>query len=137
MEKIKTDAKMRFYTGITSVALFNTINQTVYTTYHQLESTKTCHANFKKNWKEKNVNIIKPPWLIYLRLMRLRLGLLNKDVEDHFDISPTKSSLIFIIWIKLLTKLLKNLVPGYLEKQFEIICLKHLLKLGIINVESF
>ena len=56
-KKIKTDAKIRFYTGITSVALFNTIvcdiNQTVYTTYHVLERTKTHHTNFKKNWKEK------------------------------------------------------------------------------------
>ena len=28
-------------------------------------------------------------------LMRLRLGLLNEDVADCFDISPTKSSFIF------------------------------------------
>ena len=44
-----------------------------------------------------------------LTLMRLQLGLLN-DVADRFDISPTKSSFIFTTWIKLLSKLLKNLV---------------------------
>ena len=27
-----------------------------------------------------------------LTLLRLRLGLLNEDVADRFDISPTKSS---------------------------------------------
>ena len=45
-----------------------------------------------------------------LTLMRLRLGLLNEEVADRFDISPTKSSFIFTTWIKLLSKLLKNLV---------------------------
>ena len=45
-----------------------------------------------------------------LTLMRLRLGLLNEDVADRFDISSTKSSFIFTTWIKLLSKLLKNLV---------------------------
>ena len=42
--------------------------------------------------------------------MRLRLGLLNEDVADGFDISPTKSSFIFTTSIKLLSKLLKILV---------------------------
>ena len=45
-----------------------------------------------------------------LTLMRLRLGLLNEDVADRFDISSTKSSFIFTTWIKLLSKMLKNLV---------------------------
>ena len=44
-----------------------------------------------------------------LTLLRLRLGLLNEDVADRFDISPTKSSFIFTTRIKLLSKLLKNL----------------------------
>ena len=35
---------------------------------------------------------------------------MNEDVADCFDISPTKSSFIFTTWIKLLSKLLKNLV---------------------------
>ena len=45
-----------------------------------------------------------------LTLMRLRLGLFNEDVADRFNISPTKSSFIFITLIKLLSKLLKKLV---------------------------
>ena len=46
----------------------------------------------------------------FLTLTQLRLGLLNADVADHFDISLTKSSFIFTTWIKLLRKLLKKLV---------------------------
>ena len=45
-----------------------------------------------------------------LTLMRLWLRLLNEDVADRFDILPAKSSLTFATWIKLLSKLLKNLV---------------------------
>ena len=49
-----------------------------------------------------------------LTLTRLRLGLLNEDVADRFDILPAKSSFIFTTWIKLLNKLLKNLVAWLL-----------------------
>ena len=38
------------------------------------------------------------------------LALMDYDCADRFDISPTKSSFIFTTWIKLLSKLLKNLV---------------------------
>ena len=44
-----------------------------------------------------------------LTLMQLRLVLLNKDLADCFDISPILSSFVFISWIKLFSKLLKNL----------------------------
>ena len=43
-------------------------------------------------------------------LILMRLWLLNEDFADRFSISPTKSSFIFTTWIKLLSKLFKNLV---------------------------
>ena len=46
----------------------------------------------------------------FLTLMRLQLVLLNKDLADRFDISPTLSSFVFTSWIKLFSKLLKNLI---------------------------
>ena len=65
----------------------------------------------KKNCKEKKMlTSLKPYGEFLLRLIRLRMGLLNKDVADRFDKSPTKSSFIFTSWIKLQSKLLKNLV---------------------------
>ena len=51
-----------------------------------------------------------------LTLTRLRLGLLNEDVADRFDILPAKSSFIFTTWIKLLSKLLKILFAWLLGK---------------------
>ena len=64
----------------------------------------------KKNWKEKKRTLLNPQDEFLLTLMLLQLGLLNEDVADRFDISPTKSLFIFSTWIKLLSKLLKNLV---------------------------
>ena len=43
-------------------------------------------------------------------LVRLRMGLFNEEIPDRFDISSAKSSFIFTTQIKLLNKLLKNLV---------------------------
>ena len=61
-------------------------------------------------WKKKMLTSLNPYREFLLRLIRLQLGLLNKDVADCFDISPTKSWFIFTTWIKLLSRLLKNLV---------------------------
>ena len=51
-----------------------------------------------------------------LTLMRLQLGLLNENVAERFDILPTKPSFSFTTWIKLLSKLLKNLVAWLLQE---------------------
>ena len=51
-KKIKTDAKMRFYTGIASVAFFNTIFPLIKPYIPHImyrKGTKTCHAKFKSN----------------------------------------------------------------------------------------
>ena len=64
----------------------------------------------KRSRRGKMSTLLNPHDEILLTLMRLQLRLLNEDVADCFDISPTKSSLIFTTWIELLSKLLKNLV---------------------------
>ena len=43
---------------------------------------------------------------IFLKLVRLRLGLLNEDIADRFGISPTLSSRISTTWMRVLSKLL-------------------------------
>ena len=83
-KNIKTDAKMSCYTGILSVALFNTI--------FTLRKPYIPHITYwwkgaKKNWKEKMPTSLNPGDEFLLTLMRLRLGLLNEDVADGFDIS--------------------------------------------------
>ena len=61
--------------------------------------------------------------------MQLQLGLLSEDAQDRVDILPTKSSFIFTTWIKLLSKLLKNLVAWLPPEAIrDLIYLQHLLK---------
>ena len=67
----------------------------------------------KRSRRGKMSTLLNPHDEILLTLMRLQLRLLNEDVADCFDISPTKSSLIFTTWIELLSKLLKNLVAWF------------------------
>ena len=43
-----------------------------------------------------------------LTLIRLRLGLLNEDVADRFDISPTDSSFIFYNVDKIFEQVVKT-----------------------------
>ena len=64
----------------------------------------------KRTGRKKIQASLNPHDEFLLTLLQLRLGLLNEDVADRFDISPTKSSFTFTTWIKLLSKLLKNLV---------------------------
>ena len=104
---------MRFYTGITSVTLFNTIFTLIkpyipYITYWK--GPKHAMRILKRTGREKMPTSLNPHNEILLILMRLWLGLLNEDFADRFDISHTKSSFVFTTSIKLLSKLLKNLV---------------------------
>ena len=104
---------MRFYTGIASAALFNAIF-TLIKPYipHITYSKGPKHAMriLKRNGTKKTPTPLNPHDEFPLALTRLRLGLLNEDVGDCFDMWPTKPSFIFTTWIKLLSKLLKNLV---------------------------
>ena len=104
---------MRFYARIASVALFNTIFALTrlyiqYITYwkglnHVMQILNT--TGRKKMPKSFNIDDE-----FLLTLVRLRMGLLNEDIPDRFDISSAKGSFVFTTQIKLLNKLLKNLV---------------------------
>ena len=109
-KKIKTDAKIRFYTGIASIALFNTIFKLIkpyipHITYWK--GPKHAMGILKRAGRKKLATSLNPHDEFLLTLMRLRLGLLNEDVADRFDTSPIKSLFIFTTWIKLLSKLFK------------------------------
>ena len=54
---------------------------------------------------------------IFLTLMRLRLGLVNEDIADRFGISPTLSSRIFTIWMRVLSKLLGHALITWLPEE--------------------
>ena len=126
---------MKFYNGIASIALFNTILISIkpYIPYITCWREPKHVMRILKRTRRKNMpTSLNPDDEFLLTLMQIQLGLLNEDIADRFDISPTKS-FIFTSWIKLLRKLLKNLV-AWLPREA---ILKHLLKLAIITFESF
>ena len=94
-----TDAKTRFYTGITSVALFNTIFTLIKTYKPHITYWKGQKQILKRTGRKKVPASLNPHGEFLLTLIRLRLWLLNEDVADGFDISPTKFSFIFTTWI--------------------------------------
>ena len=133
---------MRFYTGIALAA----------SNLHQVNTIFTLIKRFIPHityWKalkhaiqilEKKPTSLNPYDEFLVTLMRLRLGLLNEGVANHFDISPTKSSFIFTTWIKLLSKLLKNLVAQLPPEAVRDNWLEEFIKTGnnkCRNVESF
>ena len=52
-----------------------------------------------------------------LTLMRLRLGLLNQDLADRFQISPTICSHTFTTWIKLMSEILPDAFIVWLPRE--------------------
>ena len=52
-----------------------------------------------------------------LTLMRLRLGLLNQDLADRFQISPTICSNTFTTRIKLMSKMLGDALIVWLPRE--------------------
>ena len=104
---------MKFYTGIASVALFNAIFTLIkpyipHITYRK--GPKHAMQILKRTQRKNMPTSLNPHDEFLLTLMLLKLRLLNEGIADRFDISPTESSFIFTTWIKLLSKLLKNLV---------------------------
>ena len=91
--KMKTDAKMKFYTGINTIVLFNKIFRLIQPFLSDLIYWKGLkHA---KDFSKVKDQICNTPKKLSQRddflliLMRLRLGLLNEDLAERFGVSPT------------------------------------------------
>ena len=54
---------------------------------------------------------------LLLTLMRLRLGILNEDLDDRFCISPAFCSRTFTTWIRLLSQLLGHALVVWLPRE--------------------
>ena len=83
---------MRFYPGIPSVALFDTI---FFLVKPYWKGPKHPMQFLKRTGRKKMPASLNSYDDFFKTFMRLRLGLLNEDVADRFDILPTKSSFIF------------------------------------------
>ena len=114
---IKTDEKMNFYTGITSIENFNAI----YKILSPLALTITLWRGPKKvisqSVRPRQSKIVlarsrklNPKNEFLLTLMKLRLGLLIEDLADRFGISNGTCSETFRTWIRFLSMTIGNLV---------------------------
>ncbi len=115
---INSDAKMRFYTGIQTVAVFNLLFSFLKPHVSNLVfwrgSKVTTSIASKKTTTKTHRLCCKDQFVLVL--MRLRLGLLNQDLADRFEISASTCSHIFTTWIKFLSKFLGSALIVWLPK---------------------
>ena len=113
---LKSDKKVKFYTGIPSVKVFMTIFTYIVSTFKQITYWKgpsRVVANPLPNKRTKNRfhtrSLSKKEELI-LTMMKLRLGILNQDLADRFGISMTCVTNIITTWVRILAQIVGSLV---------------------------
>ena len=118
---ITSDRKMRFYTGIQTIFIFNAL--------YLLMKPYVCRLQYWRGHKsvltikvkkgflprEKSQKLSYKDQLLPV-LMKLRLCLLNQDLADRFNISEASCSSIFATWIRFLGKFLGDAVIVWLPK---------------------
>ena len=121
--KIKTDAKMNFYTGIQSIAMFNVLFLLLSPFLSKLRYWRGAkRTNTYSKVKRRFISVSKTKKLSHhdemlLTLMRIRLSLLNEDLADRFGISPTICSNTFTTWIKLMGRILGGALVVWLPRE--------------------
>ena len=114
--KIGSDRKMNFYTGLSSIKLFEAICQLLQPYLRQLSywrgAKRVISSKVQRTFKKSPQKKLTPRDECLLVLMRLRLGLLNEDLADRFCISTTICSNIFKTWIQFLSETVGKLVAS-------------------------
>ncbi|XP_052285025.1 uncharacterized protein LOC127881311 [Dreissena polymorpha] len=128
-EKIlKTDDDVQFYTGLANKSLFNKLHGFIspfvtrrWTGVMSMAKNvrkfkSTLSARFGPSRKVSS----KGEFLMVL--IKLRLGLLNKDLAKRFDISETLCSRIFFAWLRCASSILKSMI--FMPEEEELISSK-------------
>ena len=120
--KIKTDAKMNFYTGIQSIAMFNVLFSLLSPYLPKLRYWRgakrtSTYSKVKRKAVTPRSKILTHKDEMLLTLMRIRLGLLNEDLADRFGISPAICSNTFTTWIKVLGKIFGDALVVWLPRE--------------------
>ena len=121
--KIKSDAKMNFYTGISNIIVFHVIFDLIkpyLSTVQYWRGAKKyirSTSKVKRHFSRFNQRKISQKDEFLLTLIRLRLGLLNEDLADRFNISPTICSNTFKTWVRLLNYTLGNALVKWLPSE--------------------
>ena len=129
-KKVKTAAKMNFYTGLSSIEVFSAVFNLIEPylpsisywvgPYRMRRRQKSYRKSYSKVGQYKNHQFkrkLSHKDEFSLTFMRLRLGLLNEYIAERFGISPTLSSRIFTTWIRILSKLLGHALITWLPQE--------------------
>lgn len=110
---LKSDKKVKFYTGIPTLQSFNDIFTVLQNKIRNMKHWKgpkrLCNPLSYKRIVSKSRKLTMKAEFI-LTMMKLRLGLLLEDLADRFGISSSLASNIFTTWVKVLSQTLGALV---------------------------
>lgn len=120
--KIKTDKKMNFYTGISTIILFDTIFRLLKPylpniTYWKGSKRTKVSTKVVKHTRYEKLKKLSQRDEFLLTLMRLRLNLLNEDLADRFGISTLLCSQTFTTWIKIISQVLGTALVVWLPRE--------------------
>ena len=112
---IKNDDSVKFYTGIPSLGSFNLISDLL---KPQAEKLKYWDKNKDKQMKYQAAPNSKPgpkrgltlKEELIITLVRLRLGLMGRQLADIFSVSQSQLSRIFTTWVCFLATVLKEVL---------------------------
>lgn len=111
---LKSDKKVKYYTGIPSIEAFNEIFEHVEphlsTVRYWKGPKRLCNPLKQKQRYCSAKRQLSAKEELILCLMKLRLGMLNEDLADRFGVSWTHVSNVFVTWLKILSELLGELV---------------------------
>ena len=110
---------MKFYTGFSSIGQFEAVFLLLNPYLPKIQywrGTKRVVPTKMRYFTRKRNKILSHRDEFLLNLMRLRLGLLNEDLADHFGISAATCSNTFTTWIKVISLILGNALINWLPR---------------------
>ena len=123
VRNIRTDAKMNFYTGITTIQAFHALYglilpylpQTRY--WRGPKNHKNVYSTKIRRQFDNPLKKLKPKDEFLLTLMRLRLGVLLEDLADRFEISEIMCSNTVKTWVRIIRLTLGKALINWLSKE--------------------
>ena len=111
MKLLKSDEKVKFYTGLPSLECFNLVFEYVKPEVSDMNywggDSKKKGSGKKRKSKKRTLTLREEMLMV---LMKLRLNLLLEDLADRFSLSSGRISRIFTTWVKVLARVLQPLL---------------------------
>lgn len=112
---LKSDVSVNFFTGIPNITLFRSIHACVVPFVNRRwKGVSGLCKNLRKFINRPNKfgpnRKLSSHNEMLLTLMKIRLGLLNKDLASRFQVSESHCSCVFLAWIKALSSVLGKMV---------------------------